>query len=114
MHEEQFSVEECELINSIRGSIHRALWGEVIPSMRKIILHFESGAKSAIVNFYHHGEITDSIEEHYASIMTEVSADAWEKPIKIDYEIIRTDYPELLPKEQFVVYLRKEPFVDPL
>ncbi len=47
-------------------------------------------------------------------LKTEVHADYWGCSVNVDYEVIRSDYPELLPKEKFVVYLRREPFEDPL
>lgn len=104
--------EDIELLTNLKLSIQRALWGEVIPSLRKVILKWQPGGEIAWIRFYHDGEINDAIEDHYSCIHTEVEADFLADP-KIDFEILRCDYPQPLPKEQYVIYARKEPFVDP-
>jgi len=101
-----------EVLIELKLSIHRALWREVIPSLREVILKWEPGDEQAIIRFYHSGEITDEIESHYSCIHTEVDADFIDDP-KTDFEIIRCDYPNALPKQQHVIYSRKEPFADP-
>lgn len=103
-----------DFILSVKLSIYRALWGEVIPSMRGIILKWKPGDEKVRIFFYHHGEITEAIESHYSSIMAEVEADYWGRPVTCEEEIIRCDPPTKVPtNEDFIVYLRKEPFVDP-
>ena len=110
----QYSEADYKLMSAIKGSIYRALWGEVIPSMRGILLKWKPGDKVAWIYFYHTGEITDAIESHYSSIMAEVDADYWGVPVTADYEIIRWDPPKRVPtNERFIVYIRKEPFEDP-
>src|SRR5262245_44966939 len=104
--------EDIELLTGLKLSINRALWGEVIPSLRKVLLKWKPGDETAWILFYHHGEITDAIEEHYSCIHTEVDADFLIDP-RIDFEVIRCDYPNPLPKEEYVIYVRKEPFEDP-
>ena len=103
---------DIELLRSLELSITRALWGEVIPSLRKVILKWQPGAETAWIMFYHDGEITEVIEEHYSCIVTEVHADFVCEPY-IDFQVICCDYPHPLPKEEYTIYVRKEPFVDP-
>lgn len=59
-----------------------------------------------------YGEISDAIENHYSCIATEVHADFLTDP-DIDFNVIRSDYPNPLPKEEHVVYACTEPSVDP-
>lgn len=113
MERPSYTKDDHEFIDSIKWSIYRALWGEVIPSMRGIIIKWKPGDKKAWIYFYHQGEITEDIESHYSSIMCEVDADYWGRDIRADYEVIRCDSPEKVPLEAFIVYLRKEPFIDP-
>lgn len=103
---------DIALLNSLELSINRALWGEVIPSLRKVILKWQPGDETAWIIFYHDGEINDVIEEHYSCIHTEVEADFLIEP-RIDFKIISSNYPSLLPQEKYTIYARKEPFVDP-
>lgn len=93
-------------------SINRALWGEVIPSLRKVILDWNTGKETAYIKFYHDGVITPIIEEHYSCVHTDVEADFLIDP-KIDFKIIRCDFPNPLPNKEHIIYARKEPFVDP-
>jgi Bacterial toxin 50 len=104
--------EDIELLTSLKLSINRALWGAVIPSLRKVSLKWEPGDETAYILFYHDGEINDAIEENYSCIHTEVQADFVFDP-KIDFEVMRCDYPERLPQVNYTIYARKEPFVDP-
>lgn len=114
MEKIQYSQEDYKFINSVENSIHRALWGEVVPSMRGIILKWKPNDSKVRIFFYHQGEITEAVESHYSSIMTEIDADHWEKSISCDYEIIKCDPSIKVPTDDdFIVYLRKEPFVDP-
>jgi hypothetical protein len=104
--------EDIELLTELKLSIHRALWGEVIPSLRAVRLEWEPGCKEAYVIFYHNGEVTPTVEDHYSCILAEAAADFAEP--NLDMKIIRSDYPSLFSKEQYMIYARKEPFVDPI
>ncbi len=104
--------EDIVIVRGLELSITRALFGEVIPSLRKVILKWEPGDEIAWIMFYHHGEVSAVIEEHYSCIATEVHADFPIDP-EADFEVIRCDYPNPLPKEKYTIYARKEPFVDP-
>ena len=107
------SEEELELIDDIKLSTHRGLWGMVIPTLRKVTLQWDSQNKEFMIIFYHDGPITPSIEDHYSCVHCEVEADFVFDP-RSDYKIVRCDYPESLPKDEgYLIYLRREPFVDP-
>jgi hypothetical protein len=104
--------EQTGILAELELSINRALWAEVIPSLRQVVLKWNLGDETAWIMFYHDGEINDAIEDHYSCIHTEVQADFVVDPM-IDFKIIRWDYPKPLPKERHLIYARKEPFVDP-
>lgn len=104
--------EDVDLLISLELSVGRALWGAVIPSLREVVLKWKPGDETAWIFFYHDGEINDAIEDNYSCVHTEVEADFVFDP-RIDFKIIRCDYPTPLPKEQHIIYARKEPFVDP-
>jgi hypothetical protein len=53
---------EIQVINSVELSVNRALWGEVIPSLRKVSLEINSEENLVCINFYHHGEVTEGVE----------------------------------------------------
>lgn len=101
-----------DILTDLKLSAHRALWGEIIPSLRKVILKWQPEKETACIVFYHDGVITENVEEHYSCIHTEIHADFISQP-NVDYKVIRCDYPFPLPKEEHVIYQRKEPFVDP-
>ena len=113
MDRDLYSQDDWEFVNSILLAIQGALFGEVIPSLRQIVLKWKPGDKKFCVYFFHHGEITANIEDHYSRIMTEVDGDFC---FLTDFEVIRCDYPKTLPNEGYDVtaYRRKEPFVDPI
>lgn len=104
--------DEIELLTGLKLSINRALWGAVIPSLRKVYLKWKPGDETAMILFYHDGEVTDAVEEHYSCIHTEVEADFIVDP-RIDFKVIRCNYPHPLPQEPYIIYARKEPFEDP-
>lgn len=107
------SQEELGITCALNSSMYRALKGEVIPSLRKITLRWYPEEGRAIFTFYHHGEVTDIIENHYSCIITEVHADFAFEYFQVDHEIEICNYPAPIPKGGHTVYLRKEPFEDP-
>lgn len=104
---------DIELLTDLKLSTHRALWGAVIPSLRKVSLKWQPGDETAFIIFYHDGKISPVIEEHYACITVEVDADFIVDP-RIDFKVIRSDYPEKIPQENYTIYARQEPFQDPI
>ena len=110
MERDLYTQDDWQFVNSILLSIMRALFGEVIPSLRQIGVKWKPGDQTFWVYFYHHGEITANIENHYSCIMAEVGADFC---MSSDFEVIRCDYPKAVPEVYDVTaYRRKEPFVD--
>lgn len=106
---------DLDILIGLELSIGRALWGAVIPSLRKVVLRWKPGDKTAWILFYHDGEINDAIEDNYSCVHTEVDADFLVDP-RIDFEVIRCDYPNpisIRQDEEYIIYARKEPFVDP-
>lgn len=100
------------ILRNLLLSVNDALLYKVIPSLREVILKWQPATEVAWIDFYHDGEINDAIEKHYKSIFTKVQANISTGP-KINFNIIRSDYPERIPKEKYVIYVRAEPFVDP-
>jgi len=107
--EQQITFEDLEILPNIESSIRKALGEKEVIPLRQVSFIWELNEEMVVlVHFYHHGTETDRIREYCASIMTKVSADSWERPIRIEHEVTRIDYPQPLPKDQNVVYLRKE------
>ncbi len=113
MKKQEASTNTSNIIVALELAISRALWGEVIPSLREVILKWEPNQNLAKILFYHHGQITPSIQNHYSCIVTEVDAGYYGEQLNIDHEVIRLDYPQPLPKQEFVIYSRREPFENP-
>jgi len=90
-------------------TVRERMLGEIIPSLRGIAVEWENNC--IILYFYHDGQISDAIEEHYTGIGAEVVSDYANVGIK--EEVISFPYPEILPKKQYWAYRRKEPFEDP-
>lgn len=99
-------------------SINRALLGDVNPSLRGVAFEWNPLEEEIIVFFYHDGELSDALMNHYDCIDFEASADFFLeedsiKLIKNDFKIVSAKYPTPLPDHDHWVYRRKEPFVDP-
>jgi len=104
--------DDIKMLTGLQLSIHRALWGAVIPSLRLVRLEWNPGDHTALIIFYHDGAINDAITENYSCVHSEVVADFFVHT-KVDFKITRCDDPNPLPKEHPTIYLRKEPFEDP-
>jgi len=103
------------LYGEIKLAILRALLGSINPSLRGVSFEIDSNKKFIMVYFFHDGQILPAIENYYSCIDCEASADFFYDNFLYDHDfkIVRIDYPEKLPKQNFWVYIRKEPFVDP-
>lgn len=110
---EDYSKEDWEIIDAYHWYVSRALWDEVIPSLRKVRLEWDSENHLIRIFFYHDGPLTEAVKDHYAYIESEVDCDDMGRKVKIEAKIVRVDYPNLLPKQRFIIYARKEPFEDP-
>lgn len=104
-----------QFISEVELSIYRALLGEVIPSLREIAIIWKEAEELIFIYFFHDGQITTAIKDHYSCIVAEVDADYWGRPAWCNHEVIRCDYPTSIPKNEdlIVVYKRREPFTDP-
>ncbi len=105
------SLEEDRSLETLLLSCQRALIGEVTPSLRGVAVKWRDDC--ILMIFYHQGVLNQGIENEYYCIATEVIADYIDA--KIAEKIIRCDAPKPLPKFENtnLVYLRKEPFIDP-
>ena len=74
-------------------------------------MEWEGQENTLTLCFYHDGPISASVEQHYSYISQLACTDGMQ--INKRYLIIRSDYPECIPKREFMIYGRKEPFVDP-
>ncbi len=77
---------------------------EVVPSIRGVAVDWQQ--KTILVYFYIDGEISEELREDCSCIGTEIVAHFTEA--KIDERIIRVDYPNVLPRHAYWVYLRYE------
>lgn len=64
----EYSEKDWEIIRDFRGYISRALWNEVIPSLRQVSMQWDPEEKIMWILFYHDGPITDAIAEQYGYI----------------------------------------------
>ena len=109
-----YTEKDWEVVVPFQRYISRALWNEVIPSLRKVIMERDSKKNTICFYFYHDGPITEAIKNHYDHINGLTQCHDLAIKVKIDHKIIRSDYPECIPKREFVIYSRKEPFIDPV
>src|SRR3989304_4916549 len=91
--------EDFEFLASVELSVHEALLGEVIPSLRCIYLGWKPGDEKIRIYICHDGFLNDATKNHYSKLVGKISSQRWEKRLGFNYEIIRCDYPEILPKK---------------
>lgn len=101
-----------EIANKIILHLQRVLIGKIIPNLRAIILIPKVNGKIFKVVFYNDGYIKYEIKRYYQAIINEVKKNSL-KDLNFSFEIARLDYPNLLPRGNSFVYLRKEPFKNP-
>jgi hypothetical protein len=114
IYEKNYSDKDWKVIRPYMWFINRALWHEVIPSLREVIMDWDNEKNTICFYFYHDGPVTEAVEEHYRYIARLAHFQGLEIEINMEYKVIRLDYPELIPQREFVIYSRKEPFVDPV
>ena len=104
-----------ELPDLIHLEISKALLNEVIPSLRGVAFDWDPKNEFVMIFFYHEGQLSDSIEEHYSCIDNEASTRFIfnKRLLEHDYEVKTDQIGHELPEHDNWVYLRKEPFVDP-
>ena len=106
---------DFQFVASVELSIHKALLGEVIPSLRCIYIGWNPGDEKIRIYICHNGSINDATKDHYFRVMGKIETQTWKKQLGLIYEIIRCDYPEPIPKKDcfIITYERKEPFLNP-
>ena len=106
---------ENEVLPTIESGFLRVLIGEINPSLRGIAFDWDSENTLIFIYFFHDGEITSAIEDHYSCIEAEATTRFYYKNCLFshDFKVIRIDYPKELPKDHSWIYCRKEPFEDP-
>lgn len=109
-----YSDKDWKIIRPYKWCINRALWNEVIPALREVIMVLDSQKNTICFYFYHDGSITQAVERHYGYISRLAHFQGLEIEVQTDYKIIRSDCPECIPQREFVIYARKEPFIDPV
>ncbi|HEY4831617.1 MAG TPA: hypothetical protein VIH61_03555, partial [Waddliaceae bacterium] len=112
-YSKNYTDKDWTVTRSYRKCISRALWNEVIPSLREVIMEWDSQKNTICFYFYHDGPITQAVEKHYGHINRLAHFQGPEIAVNTVYKIIRSDYPKCIPQREFVIYARKEPFVDP-
>jgi hypothetical protein len=100
--------EENYSYSSLIWYTQRALWQEIVPYFRGVAVEWKNDI--IVLYFYIDGEISQELHDDCTSIGAEVIA-CYIKA-KITEEIVRLDYPHLLPKHQHWVYRRKENLVE--
>lgn len=99
----------------INHELCKILLKEINPSLRGVAFEIDDISKVVEIYFYNDGAVTDALENHYSMIDFEASVrfSIDDKVYESEFKIIRSDYPEELPKHSHWAYLRKEPFVNP-
>ncbi len=86
-------------------SLNRALLAETVPSLRAAQIKWDQ--ELIHLFFYYDGEVSEEDHESAECAATEVIASYPEHQLEID--ILRWDYPKLIPKVGELVYYRREP-----
>lgn len=84
--------------------LNRALWGEVSPALRSVLIKWEKSYFQ--LYFLYDGKISKEDYQSAERVASEVIS-GYPKH-KLDFEILRWDYPKLIPKEGELIYLRRE------
>lgn len=96
--------DELHIVLSAQG----ALLGHVSPLLRAVTVDFKQQESLLIFNFFYDGEITEKLYD--LASCTCVEADPGVFPYTMNDEITtRLDYPQKIPIEGRLIYLRKEP-----
>lgn len=96
-----------ELRVRITMSLMRALWGEITPDVRAVLVR-AIGEEAFSIEFYIDGDIAEDFAEAASCIEGEVMGDFPSK-FDISHHVIRLDYPNEIPIEDgILIYLRKE------
>lgn len=109
-----YSDKDWEVIIPYKRCINHVLCNEVIPSLRKVIMEWDRQKNTISFYFYHDGPVTHAIEKHYGHIISLIHCHDLRIAVNTDYKIIQSNYPECIPQREFVIYVRKEPFIDPI
>lgn len=107
---------ELHISSKIKLAICQAFLGEINPSLRGVAFDLIHNENKVFIYFYHEGIVTDAIENHYSCIESEASNYFFYngKLLDHDFSVIRIDSPEVLPDHEYWVYIKKEPFTDPI
>ncbi|HEK0805670.1 TPA: hypothetical protein SMT48_000972 [Proteus mirabilis] len=98
--------ERYKYIKRLKLSIQSALFGEITPNMRCVLVDIVN--KKIELFFFIDGEVTEDDEENISIIETEVIAD-FEDDFDIETHIKRIDYPAPIVLDHgYGVYRRKE------
>jgi len=84
--------------------LNRALWGEVSPELRAAMIIWEN--KPFHLYFFYDGKI--SKEDYQSAKRAALEVISSYPKHKIDFDILRWDYPKPIPKEGELIYLRRE------
>jgi len=106
-------MDNSSMQTSLKLEIYNILLGKIIPSLRAILLRWDDENQKAKIEIYQHGEITATIRNYYEFIRGWLKVKKWSDSCVL--EIIRRDAPLDIPSDEvFIIYLRKEPFLDPI
>ena len=93
-------------LSYVKLAAQNALLGAVVHELRAVSIDIEFQSKKFIVYFFYDGEISDELFDLASVAITEMSADVAE--YELDDHIERLDFPEKIPTQGHLVYLRKE------
>jgi hypothetical protein len=88
-------------------AIQNALLGVIIPELRAVCINLDEKENIFYINFYYHGKVSEEIIDLWECATTEASASLG-PDFFTDYKIERIDYPNKIPFDGRLVFLRKE------
>jgi len=97
-----------DFYGTVEFSIYKGLLGEVNPSLRAVSFDWNESQRKILIIFYHDGDVTSSIVDHYSLITSESNSADFGMDIQLDYKIVRCDSPKELPEDKNLIYKRKE------
>ncbi len=98
--------QNLNIISSVQLSIMTALFGEITPNLRAVILNV-IGNSIKIISYYD-GIIDENLREDVSCMETEVMADFSEE-YEIEWKAVRLDFPEEIKLgDAYYVMKRKE------
>jgi hypothetical protein len=94
-------------------SVQRALWDEISPSLRAVKIDWDEKEWAIYLFFYFDGQITKENTHSASCVAGEVAGD-FSTEMEVVEKCIQVDFPQEIPSQRLIAFLRKEPNLQPL